>query len=139
MDRLSRIFNLNNIVAAKLRVCAPILFLCFIGLLALKSTSIDTLGEHSVFYKQFIWLSIGIFAFIFIQFTRNQLLYEFAYIFYFLILFLLIVTLFMPVIKNATRWIVLGGLQFQPSEIGKVVIILAMARFLADYKDVLSD
>ena len=139
MDRLSRIFNLNNIVAAKLRVCAPILFLCFIGLLALKSTSIDTLGEHSVFYKQFIWLSIGIFAFIFIQFTRNQLLYEFAYIFYFLILFLLIVTLFMPVIKNATRWIVLGGLQFQPSEIGKVVIILAIARFLADYKDVLSD
>ena len=139
MDKISRIFNLNNIVAVKLRICVPILFLCFIGLLALKSTSIDTLGEHSVFYKQFVWIGIGVLVFIFIQFTRNQLLYEFAYIFYFLILFLLIITLFMPIIKNSTRWIVVGGFQFQPSEIGKIVIILAMARFLADYKDVLSD
>ena len=107
MDRLGRIFNFNNIVGIKLRICLPIAFLCCVGLLALKSTSLDALGQHSVFYKQFIWIFIGILIFMFIQLTRNQLLYEFAYIFYFSILLLLIVTLFMPVIKNSTRWIVI--------------------------------
>ena len=54
MDALINIFRLNNIIKINFRVMMPILFLCAIGLIALKSTSIDTLGEHSVFYKQFV-------------------------------------------------------------------------------------
>ena len=74
-----------------------------------------------------------------IQFLRNQVFYEFSYIFYIVVLLLIGITLFMPAIKNSTRWILIGSYQFQPSEFGKVIIILALARFIADYKDTLSD
>ena len=139
MNSLINIFRLNNIVRINIRFIAPILILCAIGLIALKSTSIDTLGEHSVFYKQFVWLFCGLLIFIFFQFIRNQVFYEYAYILYLILLLLICVTLFMPAINNSTRWILIGSFQFQPSEFGKIIIIFALARFISDYKDTFKD
>ena len=139
MERINRIFRFNNIIGFNLRLGLPILFLCVIGLIALNSTSLDTLGQHSVFYKQCIWILCGLLVFVLFQFLRNQVFYEFSYIFYVVLLLLIGITLFMPAIKNSTRWILIGSYQFQPSEFGKVIIILALARFIADYKDTLSD
>lgn len=139
MNSLKNIFRLNNIVRINIRFIAPILILCAIGLIALKSTSIDTLGEHSVFYKQFVWLFCGLLIFIFFQFIRNQVFYEYAYILYLILLLLICVTLFMPAINNSSRWILLGSFQFQPSEFGKIIIIFALARFISDYKDTFKD
>jgi len=45
----------------------------------------------------------------------------------------------MPAINNSSRWILIGPYQFQPSEFGKIIIIFALARFIADYKDTFSD
>jgi len=139
MERINRIFRFNNKIAFNLRLGLPILFLCVIGLIALNSTSLDTLGQHSVFYKQCIWILCGLLVFVVFQFLRNQVFYEFSYIFYVVLLLLIGITLFMPAIKNSTRWILIGSYQFQPSEFGKVIIILALARFIADYKETLSD
>ena len=139
MNSLINIFRLNNIVRINFRFIAPILILCAIGLIALKSTSIDTLGEHSVFYKQFVWLFCGLLIFIFFQFIRNQVFYEYAYILYLILLLLICVTLFMPAINSSTRWILIGSFQFQPSEFGKIIIIFALARFISDYKDTFKD
>jgi len=139
MERINRIFRFNNKIAFNLRLGLPILFLCVIGLIALNSTSLDTLGQHSVFYKQCIWILCGLLVFVVIQFLRNQVFYEFSYIFYVVLLLLIGITLFMPAIKNSTRWILIGSYQFQPSEFGKVIIILSLARFIADYKETLSD
>tara|TARA_B100001142_G_scaffold328197_1_gene387729 strand:+ start:6876 stop:8123 length:1248 start_codon:yes stop_codon:yes gene_type:complete len=139
MDTIKKIFRFNNLIKINLRIVAPILFLCVIGLVALKSTSIDTLGEHSVFNKQCVWLLFGVLIFIFFQFIRNQVLYEYSYILYLFLLFLIAITLFMPEINNSSRWIFIGPYQFQPSEFGKIIIILALSRFIADYKDTFSD
>ena len=139
MDSLINIFRLNNIIRINFRVVLPILFLCAIGLVALKSTSIDTLGEHSVFYKQFVWLFCGLLIFIFFQFIRNQAFYEHAYVLYLILLLLIAATLFMPAINNSTRWILIGSFQFQPSEFGKIIIIFTLARFISDYKDTFKD
>ena len=35
-------------------------------------------------------------------------------------------------IRNTRRWIELGGFQFQPSELGKLLLVLVLAAFLAD-------
>jgi rod shape determining protein RodA len=35
-------------------------------------------------------------------------------------------------VRNTRRWIELGGVQFQPSEFGKLLIVLVLAAFLAD-------
>ena len=135
MNFLNRIFRFDNIFKFNLRIVLPILGLCVIGLIALKSASVDTLGEHSVFYKQFVWIFIGFLFFLIIQFIRNQLLYEFAYILYMILLFLLLITLFMPEINGSSRWISFSGLQFQPSEFGKIIFILSISRFITDYRD----
>ena len=64
MELINRIFRLDNLLYFNLRLILPILFLTIIGLIALKSTSVDTLGSHSVFYKQIVWLILGILFFI---------------------------------------------------------------------------
>ena len=135
MNFLSRIFRFDNIFRFNLRIVLPILGLCIIGLIALKSASVDTLGEHSVFYRQFAWIFIGFSFFLIIQFIRSQILYEFAYILYVILLFLLLITLFMPEINGSSRWLFFGRFQFQPSEFGKIIFILAISRFITDYRD----
>ena len=139
MELINRIFNINNSLNLNLRLISPVIFLCVIGLITLKSTSVDTLGVHSIFNKQLAWLSIGMLSFILIQFLRVQVLYEFSYILYIILVILLVATHFMPEINRTTRWIILGSINFQPSELGKIVIIIALSRFLADYKDTFSD
>ena len=78
-------------------------------------------------------LKLLINLFLVFQFIRNQLLYEFAYIFYVILIVLIIVTFFMPIIKNSTRWIVIGSFHFQPSEVGKIIIIDGRTRSVAVY------
>jgi rod shape determining protein RodA len=38
-------------------------------------------------------------------------------------------------IRGSTRWITLPGFQFQPSELGKLTVLLALAAFVADRRD----
>jgi rod shape determining protein RodA len=38
-------------------------------------------------------------------------------------------------IRGSTRWITLPGFQFQPSELGKLTVVLALAAFVADRRD----
>jgi rod shape determining protein RodA len=42
-------------------------------------------------------------------------------------------------IRGSTRWITLPGFQFQPSELGKLTVILALAAFIADRRDRMGD
>ena len=139
MELISRIFNINNSLRLNARLVLPVLLLCFIGLIALKSTSVDTLGVHSIFYKQLIWIFIGILSFTLFQFLRLQILYEFSYVIYLVLVLMLIATHFMPEINNASRWLVFGSITFQPSELGKMFMVITLSRFLSDYKETFSD
>jgi rod shape determining protein RodA len=47
----------------------------------------------------------------------------------------LIVVLFAPVRAGATRWIPIGSFQFQPSELAKVAVLLALAQILSSSRD----
>jgi rod shape determining protein RodA len=38
-------------------------------------------------------------------------------------------------IRGSTRWITLPGFQFQPSELGKLTVLLALAAFIADRRE----
>ena len=96
MNFIYRIFNFNNTIRLDLKVIGPIFLLCIIGLIALKSASLDALGQHLVFYNQIRWIIVGVLIFFILQFIRSNLFYEFAYIMYFILLILLFITLFMP-------------------------------------------
>lgn len=48
---------------------------------------------------------------------------------------LLVATLFMPAVNGARRWIVVGGLQFQPVDLAKFGLVLNLACGLAKVRD----
>lgn len=60
----------------------------------------------------------------------NQLLMRYAYLFYFLCLVLLVVVELAGTMgMGAQRWISVGGLTLQPSEVMKLALVLALARY----------
>ncbi len=72
---------------------------------------------------------------IFISFIDIKLIYKYAYIIFFLsFLLLLSVELIGVFGKGATRWINIFGFSLQPSELVKITIILALARYYHDIK-----
>ena len=75
---------------------------------------------------------MGSFIFLAAQYIRIQFLQEYAFHFYVLLLLMIILTYFMPIIGGSQRWIQLGSLSFQPSEIGKLIVVFSLARFISD-------
>lgn len=51
---------------------------------------------------------------------------------------LLMVKLFGKEVNGATRWLEIGGFQFQPSDIAKIMLILFYAQFIMKYRDKLN-
>jgi rod shape determining protein RodA len=108
------------------------------GLLALYSSSSTVITEGygtNYFFKQLVWIGIGLVIMTIIIFLPNKLIYESAYILYGISLFLLVVVIFFGSVgQGAERWLRLGPLYIQPSEIAKLTTILAVARFISQDK-----
>ena len=66
-----------------------------------------------------------------LKFHYRRLL-DIAWPLYFGILFCLLIVLFMPTRLGAHRWIQFGFINFQPSELAKFTVILALASFMRD-------
>ncbi len=88
-------------------------------------------GEDSLFFTQ--QLTRFIFAFVvmlIIAVLPLQMLMDYAYLFYFLCLVVLIgVDITGHIGMGAKRWMKLGGLNLQPSEFMKLAVILVLARY----------
>lgn len=83
--------------------------------------------------RQFIHLLLGIVALLVVAATPYRFFYSFAYIFYAMALACLLATTFLGVVgMGAQRWINLGFIKFQPSELMRIALILALARRLHD-------
>lgn len=135
---LSKLFNKDFNIKIIWPIVLPVIALCIFGLILLRSTSFDAVGSSTnyiTFYNQLSWMAIGIAVFIFMQFIRLKILNEYAYHLYILLLLGLIITYFMPARGGSSRWIDFGFFSFQPSEIGKILLVCALAKFLSDRKD----
>lgn len=65
-----------------------------------------------------------------------EFLLRFSWIFYFINIVLLTLVLIMgDKSKGATRWVEIAGIRFQPSELGKILLILFFAYFFAKYQE----
>tara|TARA_Y100000590_G_scaffold277179_1_gene311177 strand:+ start:670 stop:1899 length:1230 start_codon:yes stop_codon:yes gene_type:complete len=124
----------NQSISIRWIVVSPILIYIFIGLLALSSTSDFDNLISSTFYKQIIWVLLGSMIFISMQYVRFQFLYDYTYVFYLFLFVLIFSTMFFPKIEGARRWIPIGPFYFQPSELGKIIYVLGIARFYNDLK-----
>ena len=113
---------------------AMIVLMILIGLVNLYSAT--RTGAHAdAFNTQLRWSIIGI-VFLVVAFVINYRLYDaIAYwIYATMIILLMAVLLFGPTINNANRWLSFGGISFQPSELAKVGLVMALAKYLAANK-----
>ncbi len=106
-------------------------FLCLLGGMTLYSATQGGEGYRvPLHHKQALWYSLGVVSMFLLVWIRNRHMEHHAYLIYGLCLVLLLfVLLFGRSIGGARRWIELGPLQFQPSELMKLALIMALARY----------
>lgn len=108
-----------------------LLLLTSLGLIILYSAAIQT--HYFTLKKQLINIIISFSLMLVISQIHPRLYYRIAYRFYFIILLILILVLFTGHIgKGAQRWLNLGFIKFQPSELMKIALPLALCRYLTD-------
>jgi rod shape determining protein RodA len=118
----------------------PLLLLATLGLvacslLALKgATQNDIAGQpHYYVYRQAIYAAVGLVLMYGVSRLDYSRLRELRYPLYGLMIVLVLAVL---AIATATRgaksWIPLPGFNFQPSELGKILLVLALAGFVVD-------
>ena len=117
----------------------PMLLLAAIGLMlcsleTLKGATSHAVSGHPLFYvqRQALFGGIGLFLALVLSRIDYSRLREFKYALFGIMVALNLVVYGMAPIQGARRWIPLPFLQFQSSEFGKVLLIVALAGFAVD-------
>ncbi|MDR3763597.1 MAG: rod shape-determining protein RodA [Acidobacteriota bacterium] len=112
-----------------------VLIICGLGVSEIYSATLGTkfIGMH---VKQVEWITAGIVLMFVISLINYQVLLEFVPWMYALSIFSLVsVLVFGKKYLGARRWIDFKLFHFQPSEWIKLVLILTMAKYFAEYRD----
>ncbi|HUL00211.1 MAG TPA: rod shape-determining protein RodA [Nitrospirota bacterium] len=110
-----------------------IFIIALIGLTAVYSATFTSKDPSPLFYKQLIWVSIGMVVMFLALIPDYHAVGRYAYIFYALSLALLILVMLIGRTgMGAQRWLAIGSFAFQPSELAKLSITLALARYFAE-------
>jgi rod shape determining protein RodA len=112
-----------------------VLCVCTMGILNIYSTGFSVEGQTSFYLKQIQWVIVGLIFMMFIFFMDYRMIIQYAYIIYGFVIFLLVLVFFVGSSSHgAQRWIGGGFFAIQPSELMKVVIIIALARYFDNHK-----
>jgi rod shape determining protein RodA len=109
-----------------------VFFLIVIGVVNLYSATYQVEEEKggTIYLKQIYWAAFGFFLILIILFFDYHLLLPIAYPLYWVSISLLLGVLFFGrSISGSQRWLALGSFSFQPSELVKIALILALAKY----------
>ncbi len=115
---------------------ALVMCICAIGVVNIYSTGFS-LGENAsqLYLKQLQWILFGLLLMAVTFLIDYRAITQAAYIIYALsIASLVYVAFFGHTANGAQRWISFGFVLFQPSELMKVTMIIALARYFDDHK-----
>ena len=130
MSIINKIINTNYNLRFKLKLAIPILCLVIASLVLLNFSNVD---KQDLFYKQLNWVVAGFIIIFITSYLRIDFIFRNSYKLYALLVVLLLVTIFFGIeINYSKRWISLGFITFQPSEIGKILFVFAIAKFLSN-------
>lgn len=107
-----------------------------VGLVSLISASYAYayyyMGDSYYFARrQLLWAVIGLAAMAFFSRVNYHIYHKLAWVVWIISIGLLALVLVMPPINSVHRWISLGPMTFQPSEVGKFALILLMAHLIS--------
>ncbi|OPX26466.1 MAG: rod shape-determining protein RodA [Candidatus Cloacimonas sp. 4484_143] len=109
--------------------------LMFIGLISIYTASSTRIGDDFIFsnyyIKQFVWVIISMFILFLLFKTSNAVVEISIFPIYIFSILLLILVLFLPEIKGSHRWLSLGPVNFQPSELAKLLTIMAISKLIS--------
>lgn len=117
-----------------------VLVILTIGLVMVFSASSyeDLINHHDAYYtfkRQITWAGLGFLSMIFMMNYDYHKLRKYSKPLIIISILLLIAVLFMPERNGSRRWIGVGSLVFQPSEIAKFAIILYMSSSISEKKE----
>jgi rod shape determining protein RodA len=102
--------------------------ICALGLWNLASAARTAHGQ--VWISQLQAMGIGLAVAFMIAFLDYRVFMRVAYVFYGAVVLLLLMVLVKGhVVMGARRWIMIGPVNFQPSELAKIAVALALARY----------
>jgi cell division protein FtsW len=141
--KLYKIFEFNKGKGYDLGIIIPIVLLSAMGMLMVYSTSsvysLEKFGDPSYFLKRHaIYLSVGFISMAILMNIDYRTLRKFVYPVYIAGLIMLGMVLIPGIgkeVSGARRWIDLGPVSFQPSEIAKFFLVLYLAHSLTKKKD----
>ncbi len=121
-------FIFDKLLRLPLKLISIYIILTFIGILILYSAAGGHI--HPWAYKQILRFILMLPLCIFIIFIDLRYIYNHSYHIYAVTLILLVLTeLIGRKVMGATRWIDLGFIRLQPSEIFKISLVLSLAKF----------
>jgi len=106
-----------------------------LGLLNLYSATYAT--AHSVkFTQQMMWVTLGTLSYFIFTMIDYRSLQRWTWVAHIgVIIGILAVRFFFEAVKGSQRWIMLGPIRIQPTELAKLAVILSLARLLHDWDE----
>ncbi|MFQ5733304.1 MAG: FtsW/RodA/SpoVE family cell cycle protein, partial [Planctomycetaceae bacterium] len=80
--------------------------------------------------RQLVWIALAVPAMVAATLFPYRVLRRWSYVLFAVSLLLLVAVYFLPSRNGARRWIPLGPMYFQPSELAKLAYILALSHYL---------
>jgi len=109
--------------------------LALVGALGIYNASAEG-GNYSLFTRQILWIVLGVAACLVARSVDYHFLADHAFLLYGLSGLLLLGLFFFGTEVNGSRsWITLWGVNFQPSEITKIALVLVLAKYLCELSD----
>ena len=97
---------------------------------AVSSSTLTPSPHKIVYFKQLIWYCVGLVLMVISFLFNYKSLERWAHIFYVICISLLIcVYYFGKYVGGAKRWLILGPVSIQPSEIVKIALMISLARY----------
>ena len=113
-----------------------VLLICAIGLINLYSAGHNLqVSANPPYLKQAYWVVMGMGLMILTFSVDYRIIVRYGYLIYgFSILLLVAVFLYGHMTNGSQRWLVLWGFSFQPSELVKLTMIIALAKYIDEHK-----
>lgn len=93
-------------------------------------------ADKDVQDKQIMGLVMGLVIMVIVSLIDYVWLLQFYWFFYFIGLALLSLVIIMGVnVNGATRWLVIGGIQLQPSDLMKIILVMFFAQYFSRHED----